>query len=46
LINSFPPRGDSEDDPEGGSGVREPRRPIKPTLDGTATLDPEDGDEP
>jgi hypothetical protein len=31
---------------EGGSGVREPRRPIKPMLDGTATVDPDVGDEP
>jgi len=30
---------DPRDDPEGGLGVREPRRPIHPTLTGTAVLE-------
>ena len=36
-------RGDWSDDAEGGVGVREPRRPLAPTLTGAAALDlPED----
>jgi hypothetical protein len=35
------------DDAEGGVGVREPRRPLTPSLTGAAALElpPEDGDE-
>jgi hypothetical protein len=33
------------DDPEGGVGVREPRRPLVPSLTGAASLElpPDDG---
>jgi hypothetical protein len=35
--------GSWDDDAEGGVGVREPRRPLTPTLSGAAALDlPED----
>jgi hypothetical protein len=35
------------DDPEGGVGVREPRRPLAPILSGAAALElpTDDGDE-
>jgi hypothetical protein len=37
LFGSPPDRWD--DDAEGGVGVREPRRPLAPSLTGAATLD-------
>ena len=39
-------RGDWDDNPEGGSRVREPRRPIRPSLGEAATADPEIAGEP
>ena len=35
----------SSDDAEGGVGVREPRRPLTPSLSGAATLEVPDDDE-
>jgi hypothetical protein len=32
--------GDDPPDAEGGLGVREPRRPLAPTLSGAVTLEP------
>jgi len=42
LFSSKPPTEpgvDPRDDFEGGLGVREPRRPLHPTLSGTAVLE-------
>jgi hypothetical protein len=35
-----------DDETEGGVGVREPRRPLTPSLTGAATLDLPDDDDP
>jgi len=46
LFGGSASAGTWDDETEGGVGVREPRRPLAPSLTGAAALDlPADGDE-
>jgi hypothetical protein len=45
LFSSDPPRGEWADDPrEGGLGVREPRRPLRPSMSGGVALEAPPGE--
>jgi hypothetical protein len=40
LFSSGPPRDEWDDDPRGGGlGVREPRRPLRPSMSGAVVLE-------
>ncbi len=39
LFSSTPPADDPWNDTEGGLGVREPRRPLRPSLSGAVALE-------
>ena len=40
LFTSGPPPSDTDDELEGGVGVREPRRPHRPSQSGAVALEP------
>ena len=40
LFSSVPPPSDLDDELEGGVGVREPRRPHRPSQSGAVALEP------